>query len=177
MHTNSAHASTCGAIAPSGDQDARSSICAPSPSAAREPKPLESVFVAVPEAEWNPARRDASASVSHVQATSARSGSTPISGSSGAWAKHTMRQGPFHGAGSSGSCSSTSRPVPYGESTSSGEERTSPAIASACGASPCGAGISRTVRSSRNEIERTASAACSNELGAAGGRWSATRTD
>jgi len=80
MQTNSAHASTCGAIAPSGDQDARSSIWAPSPSAARDPKPFDSVFVAVPEAEWKAARWDSSASVSHVHATSASRGSVPISG-------------------------------------------------------------------------------------------------
>ena len=64
MQTSSAHASTCGATGPVGDHDARSSICAPSPSAASEPNPFESVFVAVPEAAWYSARCDASASMS-----------------------------------------------------------------------------------------------------------------
>ena len=52
MHTNSAHASMCGSTGPDGDHEARSSICDPSPSAASVPNPFDSVFVAVPEAEW-----------------------------------------------------------------------------------------------------------------------------
>ena len=67
-----------------------------------------------------------------------------MSGSSGACAKHTMRHGPFQGAGSSGSCSRMNRPVPYAESAPSASGRTSPARAIASGASPVGAGISRT---------------------------------
>ncbi len=112
MHTSSAHASTCGAIGPCGDHDARSSIWAPSPSAASDPNPFEIVLVAVPEAEWNVARRDARASISHDHATSASIGSTPMSVSSGAWAKHTIRHGPFQGPGSAGSWSRMKRPVP-----------------------------------------------------------------
>ena len=52
MHTNSAHAFTCCAMSLVGDHDARSSICAPSPSSASEPNPFDSVFVAVPDSEW-----------------------------------------------------------------------------------------------------------------------------
>ncbi len=44
MQSRSPHASTWGAMGPAGDQEARSSICAPSPSAASEPNPLDTVF-------------------------------------------------------------------------------------------------------------------------------------
>src|SRR5829696_6343478 len=143
MQTSSDQASTCGVILPSGDHDARSSIWAPSPSGASDPNPLDNVLVAVPDAEWYWAEREPSASISQDQATSASSGSTPMSGSSGACAKHTILQAPFHGAGSSGSCSRMKRPVPYGESIPSCSGRTSPASARHSGARPLGAGISR----------------------------------
>ena len=178
MQTSSAHASTCGAIGPCGDHDARSSICAPSPSAASEPNPFERVLVAVPDAEWYAAVRESSASTSHDHATSASRGSTPISGSSGACAKHTMRHGPFHGAGSSGSCSRMKRPVPIRgvDALGSRDARRRRARAQ-FGASPVGAGISRTERSSRNAVPRTSAAARAKDAGAVGGRWSVTATD
>src|SRR5690606_16277241 len=110
--TSSTHASTCRRSGAAGVHDARNSICAPSPSSESEPKPLESILVEVPDAEWYVASRDSSASTSHDQVTSASSGSVPISGSSGACAKAITRQAPFHAEGSSGSNSSTKRPEP-----------------------------------------------------------------
>ena len=52
IHTSSAHASICRTDGGSGVQDARNSTCEPSPCSAKEPKPRDTVFVAVPDTEW-----------------------------------------------------------------------------------------------------------------------------
>ncbi len=148
-----------GRTGPTGDQEARNSICAPSPSAARDAESLR-------RGSWwrcrtrSGTRRRASlsASISQDHATSASSGSTPMSGSSGACAKHTMRHGPLQ-------ATRLVRVVKQDEAaravhrlarlrTRDARRRAS---ARASGASPAGAAISLTVRSSRNTVSRTPS--------------------
>ena len=149
MHTSSAHASTCGVdgrLAATTRRAVRSARRRLRRRASRTPS----------TASWSPCRtpngtracRDSSASISHDHATSASSGSTPMSGSSGACAKHTMRHAPFHGVGSSGSCSRMNRPVPYGGVHALGlGAHVARRGRCTSGASPVGAAISRTDRS------------------------------
>ena len=151
-----------------GVHEARSSMSVVSGAALSVPKPSAMLRVAVPPAWECSAWRRSSASTSHVHATAPASWSSATSGSRLARIQVTARKPPGHRASGAGSCRRTNRPVASTPPVAPGPPHTSAARATAKGACPSGAGISRSRTSVRGRASRRSARARRNTPGGTG---------